>query len=1071
MRKRSVINSDQQQRTQAVTLDTGLAWPEAYLNLLPLVKEQLGAEGTICLSRELRGGKSGAQVLVADVHSTRFTGQAILKLDRAWDPVHGGQPEPKLLSQAIADAPEFAQEHLPKLLFSVEHDNQFAILLTIAGRGLEYASPWPNVAFEEQLPVIKQLSTDLFSKWNGNYRLSDGIHSPQDLLASWLGYRLVTGSGGRIHQFLTSECGLDAATPSITFEGQWYPNPLAFADGAFQGDDRLQIRAVKGRCHGDLHGMNLLVSDEQPGSLDYFLIDMADYGSDQFLFFDHAYFELSYLLVARDQQNSGYWEALFEQLSRRNRHEQGRGLQADDLGLMQIVTSLRGGINDWIEKNEPDRLSFMESQCLLARVAAGLNFAHKNIDPRLRRIAFVYAAYSLKDYLQLNRIDWPKDGMSFSIDTGVGQVTPRKPDPVPTGVPPSSPSANDEQSADPRSKATTENTNTLSGGPLQKRSFMEELRRRHVVKAAAAYIVVAWLCLQVALVLQASLRLPDWTDSLVATLLTLGFPIACILAWAYELSPTGLQRTTAESGLDERPSKSGIAFNYLLGIGVLLILTISVGSPIYDRVFPATQDTTVTSDQVSIAVLPFRNLSRAEDSDSFSDGLTIEIMSTLARSNLFRVPGLRSSFSFKDKNEDLRVIGRTLGVDYILEGSVRTINNDFRIEAQLVKAEDGFLIWSGFFDESLEDLFSIQEKIASEVGVALETPLQITAASLEEGRTSNSEAYELFLKGIGLYQQRGEALKEAAGVLNEAVRLDPDFAAGWAALSLVYNVYPNYIKTENGRPVSTPMMLSQSQEFALRANLLNPQLPFVQYAMANTFRRNRQWMQAEDMYRDALETIPDAYDILEDYAELLTMLGRHEQAIAMAEYISEADPLNSVFEFRLLEAKWAADPSEANAEALVSYFEKDTPQQEPIARAIIGYMIKTGQTDRLIALIEACDTCQADWRSKVLQMIDSIGKDAPEEIFQKYKNENFMGYTLLDTIGGPDLALEAYLYYALTLRRSAVSYSVPWSVIEKVGDKEQFKFLVEQTGLLEYWQQRGWPDQCEPRAGDDLTCS
>lgn len=1052
-------------------MESGLPWPKAYLSLLPLVQEQLGADGTICLSRELRGGKSGAQVLVADVHSTAFTGQAILKLDKAWDPVHGGQPEPKLLSQAIADAPAFAQEHLPRLLFSVERDNQFAILLTIAGRGLEYASPWPDVAFEEQLPVIRQMSADLFTKWNDNYNLSDGIHSPQDLLASWLGYRLVSGSGGRIHEFLAGECGLDAGAPSITFEGQWYPNPLAFADGAIDLDDRLQIRAVKGRCHGDLHGMNLLVSHEDQGSLDYFLIDLADYRSDQFLFFDHAYFELSYLLISRDQQSTGYWESLFDQLSRRNRHERRRGLLADDLGLMKIVNALRGGISDWIEENEPDRLSFMESQYLLARVAAGLNFAHKNIDPRLRRIAFIYAAYSLKDYLQLNRIDWPKDGTPFSLDTKEDQVKTLVSNSPATSAPTAMPAT--PVAAPPENLSTTKATRqeTAHNEEQKKLSLLEELRRRHVVKAAAGYIVVAWLCLQVAIVFQVSLRLPDWTDSLVATLLTLGFPIACILAWAYELSPSGLQRTTAESGLYERPSKSGIAFNYLLGIGVLLILTISVGSPIYDRFFPASEEQTVTSDQKSIAVLPFRNLSRSEESDSFSDGLTIEIMSTLARSNLFRVPGLSSSFSFKDKNEDLRVIGKTLGVDYILEGSVRNINDDFRIEAQLVKAADGFLIWSGAFDESLEDLFSIQEKIASEVGDALETPLQVTAASLAEGRTSNSEAYELFLKGIGLYQQRGEALREAASVLNEAVRLDPDFAAGWAALSLVYNVYPNYIKTENGRPVSTPMMLSQSQEFALRANLINPQLPFVQYAMANTFRRNRQWIQAEDMYRSALETVPDAYDILEDYAELLSMLGRHEQAIAMAEYIAEADPLNSVFEFRLLEARWAADPSEANAEALVSYFEKDTPQQEPIARAIIGYMIKTGQTDRLIALIEACDTCQADWRAKVLQMIASIGKDAPEEIFQKYKNENFMGYTLLDTIGGPDLALEAYLYYALTLRRSAVSYSVPWSVIKKVGDKEQFKFLVEQTGLLEYWQERGWPDQCQPNGDNDLTCS
>ncbi|WP_422035851.1 tetratricopeptide repeat protein [Roseibium sp.] len=1047
-----------------------MPWPKAYSCLLAQVEKRLGAEGTMCLSRELRGGKSGAQVLVADVHSSDYTGQAILKLDKAWDPVHGGRPEPELLMQAIESSPEFAGQHLPRLLYSFHDRDQFGILLTIAGRGLEYADPWPDVPFEKQLPVIRHLSKDLLAEWNKNYRLSDGIHMPQDLLSSWLGYRLVTGSGGRIHTFLSKECGLDFHDPSFTFEGQWFPNPLAFAEGVVDLHDRLHIRAVKGHSHGDLHGMNLLVGQEDPANPDYFLIDLADYDSDQFLFFDHAYFELSHLLMSRKDRDAAYWEGLFENLSHRNRHKTARGLQADDLGLMEIVSTLRSGIKDWIETYEPDRLSFMESQCLLARVAAGLNFAHKNIDPRMRRIAFLYAALSLKDYLQLNRVDWPKHGPSFSI--GCAEA----------------PERTTSQALLPEKRQATSRSNTsgrdittaravpvsapkaLSKQDHNRHSFFDELRRRNVVKVAAGYIVVAWLCLQVALVLQSTLKLPEWTDSLVATLLALGFPIACVLAWAYELSPTGLQRTT-ELGQQAPPSKSETALNYLLGIGVVLILTISVANPIYGRFLPSLNEPVIGDDHKSIAVLPFKNLSRMDESDNFSDGLTVELMSTLARTGQFRVPGLSSSFSFKDKNEDLRVIGKELGVDYILEGSVRHVDGDFRIEAQLVEADDGFLIWSDVFDESQEDLFQIQEKIALQVGEALNTPLQITADALMEIRTSNARAYELFLQGLGLYQQRGAALQEAADLLNEAVSLDPDFAAGWAALSLVYNVYPNYIVSDDEGRVDTAFMLSRSQEFALRANLINPELPLVQYAMANTFRRNRQWSEAEDMYRAALDQVPDAYDVLEDYAELLSMLGRHEQAIAMAEHTTQADPFNSVFQFRELEAKWAADPSAGNAKKLIAFFEEKSPQREPIARPMIGYMVKTGQTDELRALIAACNDCDPVWKTRVMEMINSIGKDAPEDIFEEYKNDNFMGYTLLNAIGGPDLALKAYLHYALALRRSAVSYSVPWTVIDSVGSEEQFKFLVEQTGILDYWRERGWPDRCRPLEGDDFECS
>ncbi|MES0880069.1 tetratricopeptide repeat protein [Roseibium sp. SCP14] len=1050
-------------------MQSGLPWPKAFANLLPLVQQKLGAEGTICLSRELRGGKSGAQVYVADVHCRSYTGQVILKFDQTRYLTQEDQSESNLLMQAISDAPDFAKQHLPRLLFAVRSGNQFAILSTIAGRGLEYADPWPDVTFERQLSVTRQLARELFTVWNQDYKLSSGMHLPQELLASWLGHRLDPSEGGRIHDFLSDECNLDLSAPSITFEGHWYPNPLAFAEGALELPDRLQIRAVTGRCHGDLHGLNLLVGHANRQDPEYFLIDLADYQSEQFLFFDHAYFEVAYLLTSRSNPDAVYWETILEKLRRRHTLGPSHGLRADDLGLMQIVYTLRNETNGWIEEQERDRLSYMESQYLLARVAAGLSFTHKKIDDRMRRLAFLYAAANLKDYLELNRLDWPKNGPSFSVSPE--QVRVKVEPEIETTLAQTRLPAH-------RARSTVQNRNTplsLSERQANDRntlgSFFAELRRRQVIKAAAGYIVVAWLCLQVAIVLQSSLKLPEWTDSLVATLLALGFPMACILAWAYELSPSGLQRTTPASGADTRSSRFAVTSDYLLGIGVLAILLFSVANPIYKRFSPAVTQTPNGSVQKSIAVLPFKNLSASDEKDSFSDGLTIEIISTLARTGKFRVPGQSSSFSYKAKDEDLRVIGKTLGVEYILEGSVRQTQDDFRIEAQLVQADDGFLIWSNVFDEDLQDIFQVQAKIASEIGQALEVPLQLKASDQKKHSAPDPKAYELYVQAIGLYEQRGNGVEEASRLLRESVRIDTDFAAAWAALSLVYNSLPAFTESEDGNPVIPAASFSRAHEFALKAYALDPSQPIVLHAMGNAYRRNRQWMQAEDMYRTALETRPNAHHIMEDYSELLSTLGRHEQAVAMAEFTVKLDPLNALYEYRLLESRWAADAGAQSAEDLIAFFEKDTPLREESARAVIGYLTKTKQSERLTGLIEECDTCDTDWKEQVLALIGSIGEQPAEEIYLTYRDETFVGYVLLDAIGGTDLVLEAYQYFALTANRPTVNYAVPWSVVAEVGRNAKFKHLAEQTGVVDYWRERGWPESCRPLEGDDFECT
>ena len=396
----------------------GLPWPEAFADLLPAIRDDWDLRDEILLTRRL-SGKSGALVFAADVSSREFSGQAILKLDRAPDPSWNEQSEAERHRLAFDSAPEYAARHLPSLLHTLHRDSQLAILSSVAGRGLEYSLPWHLCPFDRQLETLGRVSRELLEDWNRDYVLAPGLVEPRALLASWLRYRLDPVES-RIHGFLADECNLSPDEPSVSYEGHWYPNPLAFATAARVLPEKVQLRAATGIQHGDFHGFNLLIGSAPAAEQDYFVIDLANYENDQFLFYDHALFELNYLLFGREHVDDANWESLLDHLSY-FRHLQGYdGLRGDDVGLMEMVRTLRRAVLDWIDRHESNRLSYMEAQYLLARVAVGLNFVNKPISAESRRKAFMYAASNLKDYLKINAVEWPKHGPPFGT-----QAAPR----------------------------------------------------------------------------------------------------------------------------------------------------------------------------------------------------------------------------------------------------------------------------------------------------------------------------------------------------------------------------------------------------------------------------------------------------------------------------------------------------------------------------------------------------------------------------------------------------------------------------------------------------------------------
>jgi hypothetical protein len=375
-----------------------IPWPDDYRALEAHIREAWQVEDELYLIRKL-SGKSGALVYAVDITCRDFKGQAILKLDRAPDAEWTEQDEAQRHRQAMEAVPAFADEHLPRVVHASSHDGQLGILTTIAGRGLEYAAPLLHCPYDRQLETVGQLSRELLDGWNRDYAFAKGMQRPQDLLRDWLRYRLDPVEG-HIHGFIAGTCGLPAEAASFIADGRWYPNPLAFALAPPEGPGDIQMRAVVGHSHGDLHGLNVLIRPLEGGASTYYLIDLALYRPDAFLFYDHAYFELSTLLQQRGQAGLSHWCALLRSLDPRERGRAGQAQSADDLGIVQLIRSLRRETFAWIEEHEPNRLSYLESQVLLARVAVGLNFVNKPLDAPGRARALLFAASELKTFLK-----------------------------------------------------------------------------------------------------------------------------------------------------------------------------------------------------------------------------------------------------------------------------------------------------------------------------------------------------------------------------------------------------------------------------------------------------------------------------------------------------------------------------------------------------------------------------------------------------------------------------------------------------------------------------------------------
>jgi len=424
-------------------------------------------------------------------------------------------------------------------------------------------------------------------------------------------------------------------------------------------------------------------------------------------------------------------------------------------------------------------------------------------------------------------------------------------------------------------------------------NFLAELKRRNVYKVAVAYAVVSWLLIQIATQVFPFFEIPNWAVRLVVLLVVIGFPIALMIAWAFESTPEGIKRTAVADAAREH--SRGKAWIYIVILGALLSIglfflgryTAGNATPRHDA-SPARAEATAATPQKSIVVLPLLNESGDSGDEYFSDGLSEELIAALAQIKDLKVIGRSSSFRFKDRKEEPKTIGEKLGVSTLLEGTVRKQGDKVRIVAELIKASDGTELWSRVFDRELKDIFAVQTEIAQAVAASLElTLLGSKDTTATSASTQNVQAHNAYLQGHFYFARRNvEDYRKAVGFFDKAIRIDPDYALAYAERAEAWTFIGD-LSTEQKKEAWAAARNDAEKAVAVGPNLAEA------HAALGWVRFFTEWKFAEGLaeLRRARELAPanaTANDLL---ARVLVYLGQIQEDEKLARQAIELDPL------------------------------------------------------------------------------------------------------------------------------------------------------------------------------------
>jgi TolB-like protein len=559
-----------------------------------------------------------------------------------------------------------------------------------------------------------------------------------------------------------------------------------------------------------------------------------------------------------------------------------------------------------------------------------------------------------------------------------------------------------------------------------------------------------WLIIQVVTAVSQPLSLPSWFETVVIVLLVIGFPVAVVLAWAFELTPEGIRLTQQHGATD--PS-GGHRMDYVLVAALAVVAVISLRGQLSSPVI----------DDPSIAVLPFEDMSPDGDQEYFGDGIAEELLNVLTRLDGLRVAGRTSSFAYKDKGDDLRTIGQALNVNAILEGSVRKDGNRIRVTAQLVKVADGYHLWSETFNRELTDIFAIQDEIAKAVAGALGVRLGVGNVNAFKGAgTTNVEAYEAYLKGSSRDSQDAKAFQ----FLETATRLDPNYAVAWAEIGI------RIASTQwSSNPEDAQAILDRAYVHVLRATQLDPssaesaaQLGTISYARFD-------WSGGEQAHAVAINLHADRLTLSQN-GNLLMRAGRLADADAQLAAAIAADPV----EGPITGFSWMLSLGRARFELAKQQLSSLYGGNMPVSYRLL-IALNERNHDEVKALMAALPPPSDATRDLYIPVLRDI--DSPETALSTLRavhaNDGVRWPSKLHDVailaayfGDAEFALELI---GQEMRLTVIRAQALWyPVMSGVRQLPGFKDLVRDISLVPYWQEYGWADACRPLGTDDFSC-
>jgi len=425
--------------------------------------------------------------------------------------------------------------------------------------------------------------------------------------------------------------------------------------------------------------------------------------------------------------------------------------------------------------------------------------------------------------------------------------------------------------------------------------FFEELKRRNVIKATIAYIVVSWVILQVISIVLPNIGAPAWVFKTLMFVIAIGFPIWIIFSWVYEVTPEGLKKTAKIPGNDAITAKTNKRLNIIIIITLILSIGVSYINKPNANTKKISPDKELTTDN-TIAVLPFLDMSPNKDQEYLSDGIAEEILNSLCKFNELKVVGRTSSFSFKKKNEDLKTIGEMLNVANILEGSVRKNKDRIMITVRLTNAGNGFTLLSESYSDDLQNIFALQSRIATDIAEKIETKLSLHGKELLKRKKINPLAYEAYMKGKSqfvngpLNMVKGE-LFGAKKYFEAAVALDSTFAEAQAYLAITYfNLADWALPREDISKIE--ISLDSALVLVERSLSLDSLNSGVHLAMGSYYFHQYNWVAAEKEKRKAVASNPGGTEEKFILASFLGQFGQAEEALKLDEEAMKLDPLN-----------------------------------------------------------------------------------------------------------------------------------------------------------------------------------